>query len=89
PSAHDLHAALAQLPDTQRAILVLRYQEELDYRQIGEILDVAPGTVASRLSRARDALRRLLAEESAQAREETRTSAHPTDGEDGAASVMQ
>jgi hypothetical protein len=52
--------ALSALTDGDRAILLLRYQEGCDYRTIGEILDLPAGTVASRLSRARDQLRALL-----------------------------
>lgn len=53
-------AALHELEDDFRAVIVLRDLEGFDYRQIGEILDIAPGTVKSRLHRGRLALRRLL-----------------------------
>jgi len=56
----DLEGAIANLPADDRALLLLRYQEELDYRDIAEILECAEGTVASRLNRARDRLRELL-----------------------------
>jgi len=56
----DLEDALAELPADDRAVLLLRYQEELDYRDMAEVLECAEGTVASRLSRARDRLRDLL-----------------------------
>jgi RNA polymerase sigma-70 factor (ECF subfamily) len=56
----DLEGALAELPSDDRALLVLRYQEELDYRSIAEVLECAEGTVASRLSRARERLRKIL-----------------------------
>lgn len=56
----DVEAALNGLPPEDRAILLLRYREECEYRTIGEILDLPPGTVASRLSRARDDLRKRL-----------------------------
>lgn len=52
-----LHAALARVDDDFRAVLVLRDIEELDYRQIAEVLAVPVGTVKSRLFRARLALR--------------------------------
>lgn len=56
----DLSDALAELPPEDQALLLLRYQEELDYRRIAEILACAEGTVASRLNRARDRLREAL-----------------------------
>lgn len=48
---------LASLPDEQRAVLVLIDAEGLDYSAAADILGVAPGTVASRLSRARHTMR--------------------------------
>jgi len=56
----DLDDALLELPTDDRAILLLRYQENLDYRTIAEVLDCAEGTVASRLNRARERLRDFL-----------------------------
>ncbi len=56
----DLGHALAELPPDDQAVLLLRYQEELDYRSISEVLQCAEGTVASRLNRARDRLREIL-----------------------------
>lgn len=52
--------ALQALDEDQRAVVVLRDIEGLDYRQIAGILDIAPGTVKSRLHRARLALREAL-----------------------------
>lgn len=52
--------ALEELDADQRAILVLRDIESLDYREIAEVLEVAPGTVKSRLHRARMALREKM-----------------------------
>ena len=56
----DMEEALVELPSDDRALLLLRYQEELDYRDIAEILGCPEGTVASRLNRARDRLRGIL-----------------------------
>lgn len=56
----DLEAALAELTPDERALLLLRYQEELDYRGIADVLECAEGTVASRLNRARQRLRAIL-----------------------------
>jgi RNA polymerase sigma-70 factor, ECF subfamily len=50
-------AGLADLPADQRAILILRDVQGLDYEQIADVLGVAVGTVKSRLFRARLALR--------------------------------
>jgi RNA polymerase sigma-70 factor (ECF subfamily) len=55
--------ALRTLPDDQRATVVLVDGEGVDNVTAARILGVAPGTVASRLSRARAALRRELGEE--------------------------
>ena len=49
--------ALATLPDDQRVTVVLVDGEGFDHREAADILGVAPGTVASRLHRARAALR--------------------------------
>jgi RNA polymerase sigma-70 factor (ECF subfamily) len=53
-------AALEKLEDSYRAIIVLRDIESMTYEQIAEALDLELGTVKSRLSRARAALRELL-----------------------------
>jgi len=55
--------ALAALPDDQRITVVLVDGEGLDNVTAARILGVAPGTVASRLSRARATMRRLIGED--------------------------
>jgi RNA polymerase sigma-70 factor (ECF subfamily) len=55
--------ALAALPPDQRLTLVLVDGEGFDNRAAAQILGIAPGTVASRLSRARAALREMLERE--------------------------
>lgn len=55
-----LATALATIPADQRAAVVLVDAEGFDYRSAAEILGVAEGTVASRVSRARAALRQAL-----------------------------
>src|SRR5262245_2347882 len=52
--------AIAALPDQQRAVLVLREYHDLDYAEIADVLELDVGTVKSRLSRARAALREHL-----------------------------
>jgi len=56
----DLATALDRLPPEQREVLLLVTLEELSYEETARILDIPLGTVMSRLSRARDRLRRLL-----------------------------
>ena len=59
--AHDAVAeALSALPVQFREILVLRELEDLPYEDISRIVRVPVGTVMSRLSRARDRLKRAL-----------------------------
>lgn len=53
--------AVAQLPPDLRMVVVLRYTEGLAYDAMAEILELAQGTVASRLSRAHKVLERRLA----------------------------
>ena len=53
-------AALRQLPENQRVVLVLHYFADRQVQQIAEELGIAEGTVKSRLSRGRDALAVLL-----------------------------
>jgi len=52
--------ALAELPVPFREILLLCEVEEMSYQEIAETLSIPIGTVMSRLSRARKALRALL-----------------------------
>jgi RNA polymerase sigma factor (sigma-70 family) len=52
-----LERVLAELPEEQREALILREIEDMDYRDIATITNVPIGTVMSRLSRARAALK--------------------------------
>lgn len=56
-------SALSRLDEVFRAPLALFYLENFSYKQIAQMLEIAPGTVMSRLSRGRDQLRQLLARE--------------------------
>jgi RNA polymerase sigma-70 factor, ECF subfamily len=56
----DLDRALAQLPDEQRTIILMVGLEGMRYEAVAEIIGVPVGTVRSRLSRGREALRRLM-----------------------------
>jgi RNA polymerase sigma-70 factor (ECF subfamily) len=53
--------AMDELPAEFREILVLRHQEGLSYKEIADIAQVPPGTVMSRLARARAKLKEYLA----------------------------
>ena len=54
--------ALGRMSPEHREILVLREMDNLDYETIAEMLELAVGTVRSRLHRARSQLRELLSD---------------------------
>ena len=56
----DVVKALARLAPIHREVLVLFYFDDMPTAQMAEALDVAPGTVLSRLARAREALKAAL-----------------------------
>jgi RNA polymerase sigma-70 factor (sigma-E family) len=64
PGAYDdvdqVLRALRVLPPRQRAVMVLRYYEDLSEAEIARTLGCSPGTVKSQASRAMKALRREL-----------------------------
>ncbi|KHL69965.1 ECF subfamily RNA polymerase sigma-24 subunit [Pseudomonas flexibilis] len=51
-----LERLLERLPAEQRVILLLREQEGLSYAELSNLLGIPPGTVKSRLARAREGL---------------------------------
>ena len=51
---------LRKLPEPYRTTLILRDLEEMSYEEIAEVLEISLGTVKSRLTRGRDALRQRL-----------------------------
>jgi RNA polymerase sigma-70 factor (ECF subfamily) len=53
--------ALQQVPEPYRTALILRDLEEMSYEEIAEVLAISLGTVKSRITRGRDALRKKLA----------------------------
>lgn len=60
-----VHTALAALAPDKRQILVLRDYLDLAYAEIAAVLDIAPGTVMSRLHRARLALKQQMEQDHA------------------------
>lgn len=55
-----LEKAIAELDENSRTVLVLYEFENMSYDEIAKILDLPPGTVKSRLNRAREKLRNIL-----------------------------
>lgn len=53
-------AAIEQLPENQRDVIMLICVEEMSYKEAAEVLDTPVGTVMSRLARARMALAKKL-----------------------------
>ena len=54
--------AIEQLPEDQKQVILLRELEGLSYKEIAEVMDIAEGTVMSRLFYARKKLQKLLAD---------------------------
>jgi RNA polymerase sigma-70 factor (ECF subfamily) len=71
----DLDRAMSRLPDEQRQVLLLVGLEGMAYDEAAFILRIPVGTVRSRLSRARESLRRLMDRSEV---EESRPAAVPT-----------
>ena len=57
---HELQLALAKLSTEKRQIVVLRDYMDLSYAEIADVLEIAHGTVMSRLHRARLSLKEEL-----------------------------
>jgi RNA polymerase sigma-70 factor, ECF subfamily len=58
PLLHEtLRKQVAALPEWQRAVVILRYQEDLDTEEISQMLNIPVNTVKSRLHRAMETLR--------------------------------
>lgn len=56
-----IRQAMDELPAEFREILILRHQEGLSYKEIADLAQIPPGTVMSRLARARARLKECLA----------------------------
>lgn len=57
----DVVRALSRIAPIHREVLVLHYFDDMPTAQIAEALEIAPGTVLSRLARAREALKTAMA----------------------------
>ena len=57
----EIQALLAQLPETYRVVIVLRYWHDLSYEEMAEILGSTASAIKSRLHRAREVLAGHLA----------------------------
>jgi RNA polymerase sigma-70 factor (ECF subfamily) len=55
-----LHQQIEVLPESYRIVITLRYQQDLSYAEIAEILDIPLGTVKTGIYRAREHLRKAL-----------------------------
>lgn len=53
-------ALLQQVPEPYRASLSLFYIQEFSYREIADVLEIAPGTVMSRIYRGKQILKELM-----------------------------
>ena len=58
-----LHRAVAELPETYRAVVLLRDLEELSTEETAQILDISADAVKTRLHRGRVALRQKMERE--------------------------
>lgn len=58
--AEIVRMAVQQLPEDQRMAVILNKFEEMNYRQIGEVMDRSEMAVKSLLARARNTLREML-----------------------------
>jgi RNA polymerase sigma-70 factor, ECF subfamily len=73
----DLERAFAKLPDAQRSVILLVALEGMRYDEVAAVLDVPVGTIRSRLSRGREALRRLTGNSPDEARPNHKTRSVP------------
>ena len=73
----DLLRGFAELPEEQRAVLLLIAVEDFSYRETARVLGLPIGTVMSRLSRGRERLRQYVNGDQARARLGLQTTATP------------
>jgi RNA polymerase sigma-70 factor (ECF subfamily) len=58
-----VRAALAEMDETHRVVLELRFMDDLSYADIAAAMDVSIGTVMSRLFNAKRKLQRIMQEQ--------------------------
>jgi len=80
---HRVEAALRDIPEAFRTVVVLREIEGFAYEEIAEILNVNIGTVKSRLTRGRSALRTLLVADTATKNSASSTASVPSNLQTG------
>lgn len=54
---------LPQISEKYREIIMLRFFEEKDYEEISDILEIPPGTVATRISRGKKELKEIMSKD--------------------------
>ena len=60
----DLYAAIHNLPEKLRLTVLLFYFRDMDIESVADVLGIPPGTVKSRLNKARKTLKEVLTDES-------------------------
>lgn len=63
PDYSDLHNAINHLPEKLRMTVILFYFQNMNVNAVAQILNIPPGTVKSRLSKARQLLKEVLENE--------------------------
>lgn len=56
----DMQRAIAELPEAQREVVVLRYSAGLSFEQVAELLEIPLGTALSRMNTAQRTLRAIV-----------------------------
>ncbi len=63
PDYTDLYHGIAKLPERLRTTVILYYFQDMDIQSAAQVLGIPPGTVKSRLSKARQLLKEVLTDE--------------------------